>query len=339
MESKSLGAVDPSVYTDLTELSKLKALAGKDEKAALREVAQQFEQVFMNMMLKSMRQANEAFAEDDPLYSSEVQFYQGMLDQQLTLDLSKAGGLGLAEIIVKQLGQSITSGTGETESTGVSDLMFNMATRRVASHSLSAVDEISDQLARERVMSTSTQVSESEETSADRSIDTPQDVTFNSPAEFVEVLMPMAEKAAQALGVDPKVLVAQAALETGWGRSIIRDQQGNSSNNLFNIKADSRWSGESVGVQTLEYRDGLPQPERAEFRAYKSLEAGMNDYVDFIQSNPRYEQARELVEDPVAYLQALQQAGYATDPEYAAKIERILGGTSLAMAVSGSQEG
>lgn len=162
---------------------------------------------------------------------------------------------------------------------------------------------------------------------------------FDSPAAFVQTLLPLAEEAAQALGVDPRVLVAQAALETGWGRSIIRDSQGNSSHNLFNIKAHNGWEGGSVTVQTLEYRDGLPQPEYAQFRAYDSLEEGFDDYVRFIQENPRYAQAREQAGDPQAYLQALQRAGYATDPEYAAKIERILGGSTLAAADIDPQEG
>lgn len=152
MESKLTGQVDPGVYTDLTELSRLKTLASRDSEAALKEVAQQFEQVFMNMMLKSMREANAAFAEDDPLYSSEVQFYQGMLDQQLSLDLANAQGLGLADIIVKQLSRSVgqqgeeaTAGEGDDELTA---RLLDMASRRVASQSLSAVDALSEQLAR-----------------------------------------------------------------------------------------------------------------------------------------------------------------------------------------------
>lgn len=344
MQSKLTGQVDPSVYTDLQELGKLKALASQDSEAALKEVAQQFEQVFMNMMLKSMREANEAFAEDDPLYSSEVQFFQGMLDQQLSLDLSNAGGLGLADIIVKQLSRSPGGATdgeaGALASSDVTAQLVDMTARRVASHSLSAVEQISEQLTRQQIESSSVAAEDStphalNQTAEVDSVSAP----FASPAEFVETLLPLAETAARALGVDPRVLVAQAALETGWGRSIIRDSEGNSSHNLFNIKAGSSWQGDSVGVQTLEYREGLPQPEYAQFRAYASLEEGMADYVQLIQTNPRYAQAREQAADPVAYLQALQRAGYATDPEYASKIERILGGSTLALGDTSAQDG
>jgi len=360
MESKFPGKIDPSVYTDLTSLSKLKAKAGKDGDAALREVAQQFEQVFMNMMLKSMREANEAFAEDNPFNSSEVQFYQGMLDQQLTLELSGSkSGMGLADIIVRQLGGSEMSpetlrqalqmpgeepqvDDGLKQGRTLNETLLNLAARRVAGHSLEAVDQISEQLAKRKagdvaaVDDTAAATARGADSGADK---VRASIGFDSPEQFVEQLMPLAEKAAQALGVDPRVLVAQAALETGWGRSIIRDGDGGSSHNLFNIKADSRWSGDRVAVQTLEYRDGLPQPERAEFRAYASLEQSLDDYVSFIQNNPRYESALKQVENPVAYLQALQRAGYATDPEYADKIERIFSGSTLAAAGRSTQEG
>jgi len=161
---------------------------------------------------------------------------------------------------------------------------------------------------------------------------------FDSPETFVQQVLPLAEKAAKALGVDPRVLVAQAALETGWGKSIIRDGDGQSSNNLFNIKADGRWNGDSVSVGTIEYRNGLPQPEKASFRAYASLEESLQDYVSFLQDNPRYEKALEQAGNPVAYLQALQRAGYATDPNYADKIDSIFRGNTLAELASKTQE-
>ena len=119
------------------------------------------------------------------------------------------------------------------------------------------------------------------------------------------------------------MLLAQAALETGWGRHVVADQQ-RSSNNLFNIKAGAHWQGPTVTVSTLEYRDGVAVKEQARFRAYDSPAEAFNDYVDFLQSNPRYEQALEQVGDGERYLQELQRAGYATDPAYADKIITIL---------------
>ncbi|MBV1788861.1 flagellar assembly peptidoglycan hydrolase FlgJ [Marinobacterium sp. D7] len=356
MDSKFPGQVDSSFYTDLTGLSKIKSQAKGDRDAALRNAAEQFEQVFMNMMLKSMRQATESFAEDNPFNSSDVQFFQGMLDQQLTLELSQSKGLGLADIIVRQLGgKEMTPDTLRkalqlpsdeeriddklNQGQSLNETLLNLAARRVANHSLSAVDQISDRLAQRR--SETAAVPEVEDLAAASAAEgaEPADWQVESPEQFVEQLLPAAEKAAQALGVDPRVLVAQAALETGWGRLIIRREDGGSSHNLFNIKADSRWDGERVGVNTLEYRDGLPRPERADFRVYDSVQQSLEDYVDFIQNNPRYAEALQQAGDPVGYLQALQRAGYATDPEYADKIARIVNGTQLASSGHLPQEG
>jgi flagellar protein FlgJ len=346
-----------NLYTDLTSLSQLKADASKGGDAKLREVAQQFEQVFMNMMLKSMRQATESFSEDNPFNSSEVQFYQGMLDQQLTLELSQGNnGMGLADVIVRQLGgsdlspetlrQAMQLPTSEDDISrrlnggeSVNETLLNLAARRVATHSLEAVDQISERLASN---SQSSQVEESAEAATPSATDKTvnrENAIFDSPEDFVAKILPLAEKASEALGVDPRVLVAQAALETGWGKSITRDGAGQSSNNLFNIKADGRWTGDSISVGTIEYRDGLPQPEKASFRAYDSLEESLEDYVNFLQDNPRYEQALEQAENPVAYLQALQRAGYATDPNYAEKIDTIFRGSTLAELARQTQEG
>lgn len=359
MDSKFPGKVDPGLYSDFTSLSKLKSEASRDKDAALQQVAEQFEQVFMNMMLKTMRQANEAFAQDNPFNSSEVEMYQGMLDQQLTMELSRGNGMGLADIIVRQLGGSelnpetlkqalqmpgdekpLDQSMRQGES--INEALLNLAARRVAGSSLDAVTQISEKLNAAGPAADPANPGDTETTSESHSAAVSdsgrRSESFDSPEQFVERLMPLAERAAQALGVDPRVLVAQAALETGWGRSIIRDGAG-SSNNLFNIKAGSGWDGERVAVQTMEYRDGLPQPERAEFRAYASLEHSLNDYVQFIQNNPRYESALKQSGNPVAYLQELQRAGYATDPEYADKIERIFSGNTLATLTGSAQEG
>ncbi|MCA1805665.1 MAG: glucosaminidase domain-containing protein [Xanthomonadaceae bacterium] len=133
------------------------------------------------------------------------------------------------------------------------------------------------------------------------------------------------------------MLIAQAALETGWGRAMPRHEDGSPSHNLFGIKADSRWDGERVAVQTMEFRDGLMQRERASFRSYQSLAQGFEDYVSFLRENPRYQQALEAAGDGGRYLRELQQAGYATDPEYADKINAILGGERLASALEVSR--
>ena len=149
-----------------------------------------------------------------------------------------------------------------------------------------------------------------------------EQISINKDNFFSE-LKEFAVKAAKKLGVDSNVLMAQAALETGWGEHISRDEQG-SSHNLFNIKSSSQWGGQSVKVTTLEYRDGVAQKEQANFRSYDSFEDSFNDYADFIMSNPRYEKALSCAADSEAYVQELQKAGYATDPDYAQKILQLL---------------
>jgi flagellar protein FlgJ len=145
---------------------------------------------------------------------------------------------------------------------------------------------------------------------------------FSSPEEFVATMMPMAEQAAKKLGVDPRYLVAQAALETGWGKSIINNKGGDSSHNLFGIKAHG-WGGASANVTTSEYVQGVKVKEKADFRSYDSFEQSFNDYVSFLQSNGRYSQALQSTANPERFVNELQQAGYATDPHYARKISQI----------------
>ncbi|HCW90173.1 MAG TPA: flagellar assembly peptidoglycan hydrolase FlgJ, partial [Marinobacter sp.] len=162
---------------------------------------------------------------------------------------------------------------------------------------------------------------------------------FESPAQFVSSLMPVARQIAGESGVSPRLLVAQAALETGWGRHMIEGDGGQPSHNLFGIKADHRWQGDSVNIATTEYREGIPMSERAAFRAYPDYQSSFRDYVDFLESNPRYRAALESADNPDQFAEQLQKAGYATDPDYAAKIRRIMNGDSmLTLSVSGRSE-
>ena len=152
----------------------------------------------------------------------------------------------------------------------------------------------------------------------------PNSPVFDSPQAFVESLTPLASQIGASMGVDHKALIAQAALETGWGKHISQDSSGKSSFNLFNIKADHRWSGDTVTVSTLEYRDGVAVREKASFRAYGSYEESFKDYLQFISESPRYQQALQRGDNGHEYAKALQVAGYATDPAYADKISNIL---------------
>jgi flagellar protein FlgJ len=151
----------------------------------------------------------------------------------------------------------------------------------------------------------------------------PVDALGGNPEQFIEALWPVASEAAARLNLQPDALLAQAALETGWGKHVMKRGYG-SSHNLFGIKADQRWDGDKVQVSTLEYKDGVALKTRAAFRSYGSFADSFNDYVEFVSSNPRYAGALAASGDAKAYFRELQQAGYATDPAYAEKIARIL---------------
>ncbi|GAB4356913.1 MAG: flagellar assembly peptidoglycan hydrolase FlgJ [Gammaproteobacteria bacterium] len=292
-----------SVYTDFHGLAALRHQAQTDKSAALRQVAEQFEALFMQMMLKSMR---DATLEDGLFNSSQGEQYRDMLDSQLSLELSRGRGLGLAEAIVRQLG----GGTPEPP--------------RSEGHGRFSPQE-TGAVKPPPPVSAKTASEPAQLTSAPRVPDTAEIPDYTeSPFAFVQHILPYARKAASLLGLGPEVLIAQAALETGWGRGVIRDAAGESSHNLFNIKADSRWDGPVVAKRTLEYVDGVAVLEQANFRRYSSPVQSFEDYVDFLRSSPRYQEALQHDGDPARFVEGLQSAGYATDPDYANKIKEIM---------------
>ncbi len=311
------------VYTDLQGLSKIsqKSRGSDSDKAeALTAVAKQFESVFLNMMMKAMREANEAFKDESMSGSNEMNFYQQMFDQQLTLSLSKQG-MGLSDALVRQLQSQMGSNTEVAQ--GAMSIMPKSASIKDDPYVQSLYSNI---------------VSSKEKASAPaQSIEA---VSFygldGTPETFKKALWPLATAAAEQLGVDPRYLVSQAALETGWGKHMITDQAGNNSFNLFGIKASANWDGETAAVKTLEYRDGIAQQETAKFRVYNSLAQSFQDYVNFVSTQERYQPAlqhqqhaqqstqQSLQKQSQDYVQALQSAGYATDPQYAEKIEAIV---------------
>lgn len=155
----------------------------------------------------------------------------------------------------------------------------------------------------------------------------------DSQEEFIAAVKPYAEKAAAELNINCDVLLAQAALETGWGKHLIHDDQGNNSFNLFNIKASSNWEGKSVGINSLEYNNGVARKERSDFRQYDNYVQSFSDYVSLLKNNPRYEQALAAGSDSGEYAEELQKAGYATDPSYADKIKSIMQSDCIRSAV------
>ncbi len=151
----------------------------------------------------------------------------------------------------------------------------------------------------------------------------PAKKAFSSQDEFVATMLPMAKAAAARIGVDPKYLVAQAALETGWGKSVMRAEDGSSSHNLFGIKAGQSWQGGQARAITSEFRDGAMVKETAQFRSYDSYQDSFHDLVTLLQSNDRYKEVVKSADNPEQFVRELQKAGYATDPAYASKISQI----------------
>lgn len=297
------------VYTDFKGLAELRSRAGDNSEETLRQVAGQFEALFIQMMLKSMRDAGLG---EGLMDSEQTKTYQSMYDQQLALDMGRKQGLGLAEMMVQQLRRADTASAGlaADDSTGDVPLKFDTQDR----------------------------VPRAQHMPQPLSVQSGQAVHDWQPASrevFVRELWPHAQRAAQELGTRPEALIAQAALETGWGKHMIRGADGQNSFNLFGIKADTRWQGQRAVADTVEFREGLMRRERAAFRAYPSPAESFADYADFLQSNPRYREALQAGEDGQAFVQALSAAGYATDPNYASKINRIMESEALRSAVPG----
>lgn len=265
---------------DFSALASLRNDAKAQDPSALKEAAKQFESLFTQMLLKSMRDANRSFGEDSLFGSSQGDFYQDMFDDQIALHLSKGKGLGLADMLVQQLTQA-----GMVKSAEVA-AQPNAPTQNVSSR-------------------------------ADHQ------PLAKSKEDFVRMMLPHAQRAGNELGVDPNALVAQAALETGWGRAVPSQTSGSSSFNLFGIKAGSNWNGATAHVPTLEFEDGVPVRKVERFRAYNSPADSFNDYARLIGGNPRYENARGAGGDVATFASALQKGGYATDPNYAQKVVAV----------------
>jgi len=301
------------VYTDFSGLAALRARAREDREAALDQVSRQFESLFLQMMLKSMRDASLG---GGLLDSKQSEFYREMYDKQIAMDMADRQGIGLADVIKRQLGGAVASPYRDLEPADYLGMPISARPVRMGDEAANDAFDGAPQAA------------------GDDSIE-----LDGSPESFLGRLWPAAEQAAARLNLAPEALLAQAALETGWGQHVMQARSGGSSHNLFGIKADPRWQGPKVDVSTLEYRDGVALKTRADFRAYGSFEESFSDYVDFLQRNPRYREALARTDDPKAYFTALQQAGYATDPAYADKIHKILDSEPMQRARQTVREG
>ncbi|MFI3187169.1 MAG: flagellar assembly peptidoglycan hydrolase FlgJ [Methylococcaceae bacterium] len=333
-----LNAQSADVYTDFNGLAKLKTQARKDSPEAIKEVAKQFESIFLSNVLKSMRAAKLA---DGAMDNDQSKFYNDMYDQQLAVHLSGSPGVGLADLIVKQLSpkapkndkQDIEDYLNKSGGISMGSDQVHAVRRQVSAKTDSPAVSFTDGL-----VTIYPYVQESgpldEATKlpmpAIGELKTDQALPIQSAEDFVSRLYPLAVQAARELGVEPKVLLAQAALESGWGRSTIKNGNGSNTFNLFNIKADKSWQGKQAQVATLEFDQGLAKKVNSGFRSYDSFQESFKDYVDFIKTNPRYGDALKKAGNAQQYMHELQRAGYATDPKYADKIISIYQGNTMA---------
>jgi flagellar protein FlgJ len=255
----------PANALDFKQFAAMRRGADANDPAALREVARQFESIFTKMMLDSMRSASFG----DPLFGSDqTDMYQDMMDDQMAVQLSSGRGIGLADMLIRQLshaGQGAPAAEAEAK---------------------------------------------------------PMPITDEQRRRFIDQVLPHAEAAARELGVDVRGVIAQAALETGWGTAQPAEASGGS-NNLFGIKAGASWNGAHVSSETTEFENGVATTERARFRAYGSVAENLGDYVRLLRDNPRYAGALNTGTDVRAFANALQRGGYATDPAYADKIVAV----------------
>lgn len=314
-------------YNDLNALQQLKHSAkdADSKDAALEAVAKQFESLFVSMMIKSMRDANKGFSEGNLLQSSETEFYQQMFDSQLAVSISTSKGLGLSEVIKRQLSPDLSRPQAGKDGFALAGYGRDIAPMKM--HTGPELDAALQQVQSGIDTLTPPVADVAAETvrpvqAAPRS----ENVTphFDSPQDFIEKLYPMAQSVEQQTGIDARLMLAQSALETGWGKHQIYHANGQPSFNLFGIKAQPGWDGERAQVTTTEYRGGVALKEKAEFRSYDSFRESFRDYAEFLNGQQRYQPALASKDDPKAFAYALQDSGYATDPAYGDKIVRIL---------------
>jgi peptidoglycan hydrolase FlgJ len=302
-----------NTYTDLNGVAALKKDSSSPQ--ALHAIAQQVDALFLQMMLKSMRDASaDAGAAD----SNEMGMYQDMFDKQIALTLSQHQGLGLGSLLTRQLSSAAAASPGTSAQTPGTTQGTQGATQgTTAETALGAAPGSSTQ-------------------SAARPPAAPSATMLQTASQFVSQVLPTITRAAKGLGVSPLGMLAQAALETGWGQRMAHTADGAPSLNMFGIKAGDHWDGARASASTIEFSGGVATQRQTVFRAYGSIEASVGDFASLLKGSPRYRDAIAAGGDPYAYVKSIGQSGYATDPEYGNKLNEILNGGTLRMALNAS---
>ena len=312
-----------SVVSTSADAARMRLLAVDGAVEDKEGILEQFEALFLQQMLKSMRASSLG---EGLLQSDQSDFFRDMYDQQIAADIAQNRLLGISDLISRDLGLSSEQAKQQdNENTDFDITNINRIPSRIDANTNSVLDTQiqSDNALLKAIEHPSANLVKEFDLNALNTGDQAPNFSPESPQEFVDHVSQFAEQAAQKLGVSTDVLVAIAALETGWGRHTPNDGY-KSSNNYFGIKADLRWQGDQVNSQTLEFVDGVFNKQTESFRAYSNLRDSFNDFAEFILSNDRYAQALEFAKDASQFLVEIQKAGYATDPEYANKVLNVL---------------
>ncbi|KAA8996714.1 flagellar assembly peptidoglycan hydrolase FlgJ [Affinibrenneria salicis] len=292
-----------SAAYDVQSINGLRREAVQNSPAALHKVAKQVEGLFVNMMLKSMR---DTLPQDGLLSSDQTRMYTSMYDQQLAQNLS-AKGLGLADMMVKQLSRH--SASEPDEMAGKTPLP--LGPERLASSAMPPA-LIGEFMRRNQ-----------QQENSDGQGERVKGIYPTEGASFTERLSVPAMIASLQSGIPHHLILAQAVLESGWGKREIMTSDGKTSHNIFGVKAGSNWDGEVASVMTTEYKNGQPYKLTQDFRVYDSYLQAINDYIRLLTQNSRYKEVLSAGSaEQAAY--ALQKAGYATDPNYGAKLVQII---------------
>ncbi|PRX99209.1 MULTISPECIES: flagellar assembly peptidoglycan hydrolase FlgJ [unclassified Paraburkholderia] len=310
---------------DVQGFAKLSAQAKASPQAGMKMAAQQFDAVFTQMMLKSMR---DATPQDSPFDSHDSATFTSMMDQQLSQQMSQKG-IGVADAMLKQLmrnqGMQVGGGAGGAGAAGGLAGMANALGGGSGGDEgqTAALNALAKAYGNAQANG---QLAMGKGYSANSALTPPLKGDGTSPKvdAFVDKLAQPAQAASAATGIPARFIIGQAALESGWGKSEIKKTDGSTSHNVFGIKATRDWTGKTVSTVTTEYINGKPQRVVEKFRAYDSYQEAMTDYASLLKGNPRYAQVINSAHDVNGFANGMQRAGYATDPHYAKKLMSIM---------------
>jgi flagellar protein FlgJ len=312
-----LNALSNRFALDVQGFDALRAQAKASPQQGLKAAAKQFDAVFTQMMLKSMRDATPS---DGPFDSHESASFTSMLDQQLAQNMG-AKGIGVADMMLKQLmrnaGAGAQSGSGDSSANAGNMAAMNAMAKAYANAAGSGAAGAAGVSSKDALSGKGY--------SAESALEPPaRGVGSDKVAAFVDRLATPAQTASAATGIPARFIIGQAALESGWGKREIKNADGSTSHNVFGIKATSDWTGKTANAVTTEYVNGKPQKVVEKFRAYDSYEDALTDYASVLKGNPRYAPVVEASRDAAGFAHGMQKAGYATDPQYAKKLISIM---------------